>query len=114
MPWIAAIPPDQAAGQLAEAYGRQEAKIGHVTELTQLGSLAPELVHQRLSLYEVVEALPSPIPGWGRRAIALTTSILNGCLFCTLGHTGKLRDAGYGALADAINAEPDETATGAP
>lgn len=112
MPWIATIPPEVATGELAEAYGRQESKIGHVTELTQLGSLAPSLVHQRLSLYEVVEGLSSPIPGWGRRAIALTTSILNGCLFCTLGHSGKLRDAGYGALADAINADPVTAATG--
>ena len=112
MPWISTIPPEEASGDLAAAYARQEAKIGHVTELTQVGSLHPPLVAERLSLYEVVESLPSPISGWGRRAIALTTSILNGCLFCTVGHTGKLREAGYGALADAINADPLTAATG--
>ena len=114
MPWIKTIPPTDATGELAEAYASQIDKIGHVTELTQLGSLDPALVAQRLRLYEVVEGVPSSIPDWGRRAVALTTSILNGCLFCTAGHTGKLRDGGRGALADGIHADPGSATTGDP
>jgi uncharacterized peroxidase-related enzyme len=114
VPWIKTIPPTDATGELAEAYASQIDKIGHVTELTQLGSLDPALVAQRLRLYEVVEGVPSSIPDWGRRAVALTTSILNGCLFCTAGHTGKLRDGGRGALADAIHADPGSATTGDP
>ena len=111
MPWIATIPPQEATGDLADAYARQIARIGRVTELTQLGSLDPALVSQRLRLYDVVEGVPSSIPDWARRAIALTTSILNGCLFCTAGHTVKLREAGKGDLADAIHADPSGATT---
>jgi uncharacterized peroxidase-related enzyme len=111
-PWIATTPPDQATGPLRDAYASQEAKLGHVTELTQLGSLYPELVATRLQLYSVVDATPSAIPDWARRAVALVTSALNRCLFCTAGHSQRLRDDGRGQLADAILADPDTTITG--
>ena len=112
VPWIATIPADQATGPLRDAYASQEAKLGHVTELTQLGSLYPELVATRLRMYSVVEATPSTIPDWARRAVALVTSALNQCLFCTSGHSQRLRDGGRGDLADAILADPESTLTG--
>jgi len=112
--WIGSVPPEQAEGRLAEAYQAQLGKIGRVTELTQIGSLYPELVATRLRLYEVVEATPSGVPDWIRRSVALLTSALNGCLFCTVGHTEKLTDAGYGGLAEAIKADPAGVTTGDP
>jgi hypothetical protein len=39
--WIATIPPSDATGRLEEAYASQKAKLGHVTELTRLGSPHP-------------------------------------------------------------------------
>ena len=106
--WIATVSPDDATGLLAEAYAKQVAKLGRVSELTQLGSLYPALVAERLALYQVVDATPSAVPEWVRRAVALLTSVLNGCLHCTVGNTQKLVEAGYGELAAAIKAGPGD------
>ena len=110
--WIASIDPGDATGPLAEAYQSQFEKIGRVTELTQIGSLYPDLVAARLRLYAVVDETPSDVPDHVRRAVALLTSVLNGCLFCTAGHTEKLTAAGYGELAQAIKADPESVLTG--
>jgi uncharacterized peroxidase-related enzyme len=112
MSWIATIPPDQATGTLREAYATQESRLGHGSELTRLGSLYPDLVAARLRLYDVVEATPSAIPDWTRRAIALTVSGLNGCRFCTAGNRDKLLALGHGALADAVAEDPAGASTG--
>ena len=110
--WIASVPPEHATGTLAEAYQSQFEKIGRVTELTRIGSLYPDLVAARLRLYAVVDATPSDVPDHVRRAVALLTSVLNGCLFCTAGHTEKLTAAGYAGLAQAIKADPEGVTTG--
>jgi uncharacterized peroxidase-related enzyme len=110
--WIDSVPPEHATGSLAEAYRSQFEKIGRVTELTQIGSLYPDLVATRLRLYAVVDATPSDVPDHVRRAVALLTSVLNGCLFCTAGHIEKLTEAGHGELAQAIKADPDGVMTG--
>lgn len=105
--WIASVPPEAAVGALAQAYQSQLEKLGRVTELTQIGSLYPDLVATRLRLYQVVEDAPSAIPSWARRAVALLTSVLNGCKFCTVGHTQGLVDAGRGALAEDLKRNPE-------
>lgn len=110
--WVRTIDPAEATGELAEAYAQQAAKLGRVTELTQLGSLYPALVAERLALYAVVEATPSDIPDWAKRAVALTVAEINGCLFCTEGNIARLRDAGRGDVADAIAADPHGATTG--
>ncbi|HEY0189190.1 MAG TPA: peroxidase-related enzyme [Cellulomonas sp.] len=110
--WIRTVAPQDATGLLAEAYGRQLAALGEVTALTRSGSLYPELVDQRLRLYAVVDATPSGIPDVLRRGLALLTSVLNGCLFCTLGHVAKLTEAGQQELAEAIRADPEGFRTG--
>lgn len=110
--WIASIDPGDATGALAEAYQSQVDKIGRVTELTQIGSLYPDLVAARLRLYAVVDATPSAVPDHVRRAVALLTSVLNGCLFCTVGQTEKLTEAGHAELARAIKDDPEGVTTG--
>jgi uncharacterized peroxidase-related enzyme len=110
--WITRVPPEHATGPLAEAYQSQFEKIGQVTELTQIGGLYPDLVEARLRLYAVVDATPSDVPDHVRRAVALLTSVLNGCLFCTVGHTEKLTAAGHGELAQAIKVDPEGVVTG--
>jgi uncharacterized peroxidase-related enzyme len=112
MSWIATVAPEDARGELADAYAHQREKLGHVTELTQLGSLYPDLVTRRLRLYAIVESAPSGIPPWARRAVALLTSVLNGCRFCTVGHTRKLEEAGRGELAEAIKRDPEAAVSG--
>jgi uncharacterized peroxidase-related enzyme len=112
--WIASVPPDEATGQLAQAYQKQQEKLGRVTELTQIGSLYPALVATRLALYEVVDATPSNIPEWARRAVALLTSVLNGCRFCTVGHTERLMEDGYGPLAESIKSQPETASSSSP
>lgn len=111
-PWIATVAPADATGLLAEAYQRQIDALGEVTALTQSGSLYPELVDQRLRLYAVVDATPTRIPDHVRRVLALLTSVINGCLFCTVGHTERLVAAGLEDLADAVRRDPDGFRTG--
>ena len=48
-----------AEGRLKEAYDWQAQRLGEPTEYTQLGSLHPELVYERLRLYKVVDQLES-------------------------------------------------------
>lgn len=110
--WIRTIAPEHATGLLAEAYQRQIDAIGDVTALTRSGSLYPELVDIRLRLYAVVDATPTRVPDHVRRAAALLTSVINGCLFCTVGHTKKLVDAGHAELAQAVRDDPDGFRTG--
>jgi uncharacterized peroxidase-related enzyme len=105
--WISSIDPAAATGPLATAFQSQIDKIGRVTELTQIGSLYPDLVAARLNLYAVIDATPSAVPDHVRRVVALLTSVINGCLFCTVGHVEKLTEAGYGDLAQAIKSDPD-------
>lgn len=112
--WIATVDPAEATGPLRDAYQAQAGQIGEVSELTKLGSLYPDLVAARLRLYAVVEATPSALPDWLRRAVALLTSALNGCLFCTAGNRRRLAEAGRAALADAILASPETARTGDP
>jgi uncharacterized peroxidase-related enzyme len=104
--WIATVAPEDATGILAEAYAHQRAKMGRVTGITRLGSLYPELVAERLRFYDVIEATPSAIPDWAKRAVILIVSSLNGCHFCMASNTEKLAAQGKGDLADAISADP--------
>ena len=63
--WIETMPPSDATGTLKEAYDWQAASIGEPTEFTQLGSLYPDLVLERLRLYKVVEGAPSNLSARG-------------------------------------------------
>jgi uncharacterized peroxidase-related enzyme len=110
--WIEVVEPEAAQGLLGEAYRRQRETLGEVTELTQAGSLYPELVDLRLRLYDVVERTPSNVPEELRRAVALLTSVINGCLFCTVGHTTKLEAAGFGQWASGIRSNAEEFVIG--
>lgn len=110
--WIETVDPADATGILADAYARQRAKLGRVTGITRLGSLYPDLVAERLRFYDVVEATPSAIPDWAKRAIVLTVSALNGCNFCMTSNTDKLIAAGHGRDAEAISADPLHATTG--
>lgn len=82
MVWIRTIEPEDADGRLAEAYAWQSRKLGRPTEFTQLGSLAPEVVHARLVLYRASEGVPSRLAPVQKLLISYFTSILNATPHC--------------------------------
>ena len=82
MVWIHTIEPEDADGRLAEAYAWQSRKLGRPTEFTQLGSLAPEVVHARLVLYRATEGVPSRLTPVQKLLIGYLTSILDATPHC--------------------------------
>ena len=94
MPWIKTIDPDDATGALADAYAWQAQRLGRPTEFTQLGSLAPELVHARLTMYRASERVESGITPLQRVVIGYVTSVLNETPHCASQVRLKLRELG--------------------
>jgi uncharacterized peroxidase-related enzyme len=104
MPWIPTIPPEEAQGALAEAYGWQAKRLGRPTEFTQLGSLAPDVVHARLVLYRASENIPSQLTPRHRLLISYLTSILNATPHCaSLARTQLLNMDGGVDLLDLLD-----------
>src|SRR5215208_7707569 len=102
MPCIETIPPEQASGRLAEAYGWQAHKLGRPTEFTQLGSLDAEVVHARLVLYRASENVPSKLSPRQRQLISYLTSVLNATPHCA--SLARPQLAGLdGALVEALD-----------
>ena len=62
----------------------------------------------------MIEATPSAVPDWAKRAVILIVSALNGCHFCMASNTEKLVAQGRGELADAISADPIGASAGDP
>jgi len=111
--WIEIIPPAEADGVLKEAYDWQAARLGEPTEFTQLGSLYPELVLERLRLYKVVENTPSGLTPEERLLASLTTSTLNGTVHCASGAVVRLDELGVpAALVADVEATPRRPSTG--
>jgi uncharacterized peroxidase-related enzyme len=107
MPWIATVPAAHAAGTLKEAYDWQAARLGEPAEFTQLGSLYPDLVLERLRLYKVVDATPSGLTPEERAVAALVTSDLNGTVHCASGLRTRLDELGVdAAIVAAVDADP--------
>jgi len=82
MPWITTIAPEDATGKLADAYAWQAQRLGRPTEFTQLGSLAPEIVHARLTLYRSTERLQSGLSSFQKVLLAYVTSSANETPHC--------------------------------
>ena len=88
--WVATVAPEEATGLLKEAYDWQAQRLGGPTEFTQLGSLHPELVYERLRLYKVVDSLRSGLTDRERHIVAYLTSLLNETPHCASGARQKL------------------------
>ena len=89
--WVATVPPHVAEGKLKEAYDWQAQRLGEPTEYTQLGSLHPELVYERLRLYKVVDGLESGLTDAEKHIVVYLTSVLNETPHCASGARHKLR-----------------------
>jgi uncharacterized peroxidase-related enzyme len=110
MPWIRTIPPEEAEGRLAEAYGWQAEKLGRPTEFTQLGSLDPEVVHARLILYRASENIPSALTARQHDLITYLTSILNSTPHCASLARPQIQQLGGGEdLLEALDRQDYDT-----
>jgi uncharacterized peroxidase-related enzyme len=89
--WVATVAPEEADGLLKEAYDWQAQRLGEPTEYTQLGSLHPELVYERLRLYKVIDQLESGLTDAEKHAVVYVTSVLNETPHCASGARHKLR-----------------------
>src|SRR5437870_5494726 len=113
MAWIRTIPRSEATGTLKEAYDWQAKRLGEPTEFTQLGSLYPDMVMQRLQLYKTVEACPSHLTPIERQMAALVTSVLNETPHCSSGLSLKLESLGADRrFLDKVCAEPRAARSG--
>jgi uncharacterized peroxidase-related enzyme len=108
--WIETIDPSDATGTLKDAYDWQSRRLGEPTEFTQLGSLYPDLVMERLRLYKVSEGARSGLEPLERLFAALVASALNGTIHCGSGLRLRLREAG---VADEVIATLDADPTDA-
>jgi uncharacterized peroxidase-related enzyme len=92
--WVTTVPPEDADGLLKEAYDWQARRLGEPTEYTQLGSLHPELVYERLRLYKVIDQLESGLTDIEKHAVVYVTSVLNETPHCASGARYKLELGG--------------------
>jgi uncharacterized peroxidase-related enzyme len=94
MTWIETVAPQDAEGVLREAYDWQARKLGEPTTFTQLGSLYPDLVLERLRLYKVVEGSGSALTSAERALAAFVTSSRNRTPHCASGLRLQLGEFG--------------------
>ncbi len=83
--WVETVAPADADGVLKDAYDWQSRRLGEPTEYTQLGSLLPDVVFERLRLYKVVEDAPSDLSELEKRLVVYLTSVLNQTPHCASG-----------------------------
>jgi uncharacterized peroxidase-related enzyme len=88
--WVTTVAPEEAEERLREAYDWQAQRLGEPTEYTQLGSLHPELVYERLRLYKVIDQLESGLTDTEKHAVVYVTSVLNQTPHCASGARHKL------------------------
>jgi len=93
--WIRTVPIEEANGRLKEAYDWQSARLGRPTELSMLGSLDPEIVHARLTLYRASEHCPSALTPRQRTVISYVTSRLNETPHCASQVRLKMVELGF-------------------
>lgn len=103
MVWIRTVEPEDADVRLADAYEWQARKLGRPTEFTRLGSLDPEIVHARLSLYRASENVPSRLSPSQKLLISYLTSILNTTPHCASLARTQLCNMGEEGLVRALD-----------
>jgi uncharacterized peroxidase-related enzyme len=113
--WVSTVAPEDADGVLKEAYDWQARRLGEPTEYTQLGSLHPELVYERLRLYKVIDQLESGLTDTEKHAVVYVTSVLNQTPHCASGARHQLEHAGVpDELVARLAGDPLAAGTGSP
>ncbi len=111
--WVTTVAPEEADGLLKEAYDWQAQRLGSPTEYTQLGSLHPGLVYERLRLYKVIDQLESGLTDTEKHAVVYVTSVLNQTPHCASGARHKLELEGVsGELLARLAGHPLDGGTG--
>jgi len=106
---VETVAPADAEGTLREAYDWQSQRLGEPTEYTQLGSLLPEVVMERLRLYKVIDAVPSDLTPAEKLLVPYLTSVLNETAHCASGARVGLDELGVAPeLVEKVAATPFE------
>lgn len=78
--WIRVVGPDEADGELHEAYGRIGAR-DRVANVVGVHSLHPDAMEDHVSLYRTLMFGPSPLSRREREALAVVVSAANDCFY---------------------------------
>lgn len=90
--WIKMIPPEDAAGSLAEAYKGAVTPHGTVDNVMQAHSLRPHTMLGHIALYRaVLSHSDNVLPEWFLEAVGSYTSLLNGCDYSLEHHAHNAR-----------------------
>ena len=82
MAWITTIPPESAAGLLAQIYRAAMKRAGKVFNILSIQSLRPKVLRSSTRLYmEVMRSPESALSRAQREMIATTVSSLNDCFY---------------------------------
>lgn len=78
--WIPLVGPEEADGELEEAYRRMGAH-GGVAHIIGVHSLHPAAMEAHLELYRTLMFGPSPLSRLEREALAVVVSAANDCFY---------------------------------
>ena len=102
---IQVVEPEDAAGELKEAYAQIAAARGRIANVWKVESLNPPAMEAHLALYMAIMYGPSGLSRRQREMIAVTVSNANACRYCTTHHAESL----HAQLPDAALIEEIKT-----
>ncbi len=91
MAWIKVIPPDEAKGELKQAYEAAQAHAGGFIDLVALQSLNPLVLRSVLDLYEKIMHGQSSLSSIEREMIAVVVCRILGATYLMEAHAETLR-----------------------
>jgi uncharacterized peroxidase-related enzyme len=91
MPWIRVIGPEEAEGELGEAYGEVGRSRGKVAGVVSVHSLNPRALKAMMELYMAIMYGESHLSRTQREMIATAVSAANRCGYCVSHHGEALR-----------------------
>ena len=90
--WLAFVPPASASGRLKKVYEQVKSPNGQVDRVYQAQSLRPETILGHDRLYRSVLHFDNPVcRPWFLEAIAVYTSVLNGCAYAVEHHFANMQ-----------------------
>jgi len=102
MPFITAIEPDAAHGELALLYEHIANARGGVADIHKVQSLNVPAMAAHLDLYKAVMFQPSPLPRAWREALAVAVSKANACEYCIAHHQAAFDQLGDDEVPQAL------------
>ena len=79
MAWIREILPEDASGDLKEAYAKVAEPDGSVDHILRIHGLHPKLLLDHFELYITAMKRRSPLSRTQRELVAVVVSAINGC-----------------------------------